>query len=384
MPKRLLLVDPLFHPKGGGPAVTYWALEALKGAYDVTLLAWGDARLEEGNRLSGTSLQPGEIRVVNPPIPVRWVGELLNAVDRDPWSIQRWALLMRTARILATQFDIVITTNGEACFGTPAMQYVHYPYLADGMSRPKPGGSFRRPWERTSGFTWSGMAANYAMANSDWTGERYRAFYGARAQTLYPPVPGPVCERPSAERENGFVAVGRFSGDKRLEMIIDVLAVVREHHPDLHLHLVGVRMPEEAGGAEYYQRLRRRVDQHPDWVFLEEGLPREALYKLLGQHRYGIHAKQEEHFGIAVAEMVRAGCITFTHRSGGQVEIVADDRLLFASEADAVAKILAVIGQPGLRQELQQHMFCQAERFSAQRFMRELREHVAVFVEARS
>ena len=34
----------------------------------------------------------------------------------------------------------------------------------------------------------------------------------------------------------------------------------------------------------------------------------------MGRSRYGIQAMENEHFGMATAEMTRAGCLVFAHR----------------------------------------------------------------------
>ena len=381
MRKSVLLVDPLFHSKGGGAAVTFWALEGLRRAYDVTLLSWGKVDFERGNRLFGTSLRPEQFDLRTPGRLTRWCGDLAFRLDRDPWSIQRWAFLLRTARRLAPSYDVTFTTNGEASFGVPGIQYVHYPYIGEaaGMTPSHQPAGKRRPWEIISGFDLASMRENRTLVNSDWTGEVFRSCYGGVTHTVYPPVPGPFRERPWLEREDGFVCVGRLNGDKRHGLIIDAVAAVRQRYPQVKLHIIGTPMPEEIDGHLYYEWLRRLVAENADWVRLHEDLSREALLDLLSRQRYGIHAKADEHFGIGVAEMVGAGCITFAHKSGGQVEIVADDRLLYDDAADAARRALFVMEHPAEQQALRAHLRRQAGLFSSQRFVADLCRHVEAF-----
>ncbi len=360
--------------------MAFWALEGLKRSYDVSLLAWGAVDFEEGNRLFGTALHRDDFRLLTPPALVRWGGDLASRLDVDPWSIQRWALLMRVARRLAPRFDAVLTTNGEVVFGVPGIQYVHYPYIAEAARRR--GWGARRPWETIAGFRHNSVPENRTLVNSDWTGNVYRTYYRGPTYTVYPPVPGVFPDVPWEAREDGFVCVGRFNGDKRHDLIIDAVAAVRERHPHVHLHLVGTPMPEEHGGAAYYDRLRRRVSENAGWLRIDESLAREAMLDLLSRHRYGIHAKQDEHFGIGVAEMVKAGCITFTHRSGGQVEVVGDERLLYDDAADAARRVLRVIERPDEQRDLRDHLQGQADLFSAQRFMDDLCGQVEAFLTA--
>jgi hypothetical protein len=88
----------------------------------------------------------------------------------------------------------------------------------------------------------------------------------------------------------------------------------------------------------------------------------------------------EEHFGMAPAEMVRAGMIVWVPRGGGQVEIVGDEPpLSFGTDEDAIEKIQAVLASPAEQERLRAYLKTQAERFGTERFVREVRDIVATF-----
>ncbi|HEY2992570.1 MAG TPA: hypothetical protein VGM22_07145, partial [Methylomirabilota bacterium] len=89
-----------------------------------------------------------------------------------------------------------------------------------------------------------------------------------------------------------------------------------------------------------------------------------------------IHGMLEEHFGMAPAELVRAGCLVWVHDAGGQVEIVDDPRLTYGSVEDAVAKIVATIRDPHETATLRKHLAERGAMFSTERFMREVRAAV--------
>lgn len=234
------------------------------------------------------------------------------------------------------------------------------------------------PWRIVSGFSFANAGRNQTLVNSRWTGCEFRRFYGDDAQldVLYPPVPGEFPHVDWKHREQGFVCVGRINSDKNLELLIDIVARLRELDPAFHLHLVGTPTPAEPGADAYYRRIRRRVEHSSQWLFLEESISREELIKLLCSHRFGIHGKTEEHFGIAVAEMVKAGCIVFAPSNGGPVEILADDRLLFDDADSAVRRIRKVVEEPDTQNELRHHLTRRADDFSAERFVHEARAHV--------
>jgi len=159
--------------------------------------------------------------------------------------------------------------------------------------------------------------------------------------------------------------------EKELDRVIDVLTAVRAAVPGVRLHLVGT--PGEP--RRYYRRILRRAASL-DWIAIHEDIPRVDLAALVASQRYGIHGMREEHFGMAPAEMVRAGCIVWVPDGGGQVEIVADPRLTYGSVDDAVAKIVRTLRDPGEEAALRAHLASRWPLLSTDRFMREVRAAV--------
>jgi hypothetical protein len=138
---------------------------------------------------------------------------------------------------------------------------------------------------------------------------------------------------------------------------------------------MGVREPHDRTG--YFERVQRWARQRAGWVHLHENLPRDQLSALIASQRYGIHGKEDEHFGIGVAEMVRGGCVVFTPNDGGQVEIVGrDDRLTFGTVDEAATRILAVLASPTQQQSLRAHLAARAEAFGAPVFCARIRDLV--------
>ena len=387
--KKVLLLQDGLEPAGGRAAVAAWMIEALKREYDLSVLTWSPPDVDRLNRFYGTSLSRSDFSAHWVPWLVRRVFEL----DPDPGSLQRLSLLMRVSRIVKGKYDAVITASGEVDFGRRGIQYVHFPLLHrhHAMWRSVHGLPWHgrlwallrgryRPWMLLSGYSFDDMTNNLTLVVSEWTRSRFRESYGAEATTVYPPVPGGFPDVPWAERENGFVCIGRISREKRLEQMIDILSKVREHDQDTHLHIIG----NPIAPWSYYHDLRRRVQEHASWVFLHENVSRGEMTELVARHRYGIHAKPDEHFGIAVAEIVKAGCIVFVPNDGGQVEIVGgDDRLLYRSAEDAVAKILRVMKDPDEQAALRRHLDSRRHLFSTEEFVRRIQDVVRQFLAER-
>ena len=90
---------------------------------------------------------------------------------------------------------------------------------------------------------------------------------------------------------------------------------------------------------------------------------------ILSRHLFGIQARLAEPFGISVAEMIKAGCITFVPNEGGQAEITDHPLLMYGSVDEAVDKIDTVLRKPKLQNELRDHLEIQGARLSANAFM---------------
>jgi glycosyltransferase involved in cell wall biosynthesis len=380
---RVLFVQPALDPPGGGNLVAAWMLEALRDEHALHLVAWRPPDLDACNRFYGTSLRPFDFELELVPAAARW----LARPSPLPLALLRHAYLVRRSARQVPRHDVLVTADNETDFGRRGIQYVHYPKLA--MARPAVDlhwyhasrallELYYRTCARLCRFSAERMRANLTLVNSDWIGGRVRALHGIEPITLHPPVPGVFPAVPWEKRENGFVCIGRISPEKRIETMIDVVARVRARGGDVRLHIVGT---DDHG--PYTRMIRGRVRENAAWVSLHEDLPRAELLRLVAHQRYGIHAMPDEHFGIAVAELVRGGCIVFVPNDGGPVEIVGrDDRLLYGSREEAVEKILATLGDADRQASLRARLAGRADLFSTARFVTRLRDIVREFAAA--
>jgi glycosyltransferase involved in cell wall biosynthesis len=285
---------------------------------------------------------------------------------------------------VGANFDLVIATNNEADVGRPGIQYVHFPRLEPIRAIHErrwyhwPSGlvaAYRAACNRLARYSPERMTANLTLTNSAWIADRVRALHGVPTTVLYPPVPGVFPPVPWVEREDRFVAIGRWSPEKRFGRIIDTIAAVRRAGQPVRLDIIGT-----PGPPDYTRAIRRRAAENAEWLSLHENLDRPTLLQRVARARYGIHQMPDEHFGIAVAEMVRAGCITFVPSDGGPAEIVGrHPPLLFASPQEATAKILAALTDQRLRTALRAHLAERAHVFSCERFVAQFRAIVNGF-----
>jgi glycosyltransferase involved in cell wall biosynthesis len=382
MGRRILLVQVSLQPPGGGNGVAAWFLKALARQHRVTVLSWRPVDVAPIDRFFGTSLR--EVGFDTLGVPHAWV----TMLDRlpIPASLLRNALLMRFTRRVSSRYEVVLGVHNEADFGRRGIQYVHYPtYL-----RPRPDVDMR--WyhqsrrllhayyglaDRAAGLSLERVRSNLTLANSDWTARHVERLLGVTVRTVYPPVVDPDPPLPWDERARRFLLVGRISREKEIERAMRILSRVRRHAPDVELTIVGTCAPE---ARRYYRGLVRLASSLGSWITFREDMSRKALRAMMASSRYGIHGMREEHFGMAPAELVRAGALVWLGRGGGQIEIVGgEDALLYDREEEAAEKIATVLSNPAEERRLREHLHGRGERFAPARFVDEVRDIVATF-----
>jgi glycosyltransferase involved in cell wall biosynthesis len=368
-----------FVAHGGVTMVVANMVEALQHDHEVTVYTFKSSPIEAINEVFGGQLQPDRVRV-----------ELLpccQGLQRHVKPLRSY-MLSRFCKRCPAPPDVWISGDNEMDFGCSGIQYIHFPvacaktkvlrYL--NMSQPRAAISAlkRTLLAPIFQFRAEAMTRNITLTNSHWTAERIREAYGIRAAVLYPPISDSRDELSEWHtRENGFVCVGRMSPDKNLELVIRIVSRLRRRGHDVHLHIVGL---SDAPG--YVRYLRRRYQTEMAWLFIQPNVTRAELRTLLGTHRFGIHGKRNEHFGIVVGEMLESGVIPFIPDSGGQVEILRNvESLWYTSEDDAVDRIEAVLRGQGISR-VQGLLSKLRGQFSPARFQNQFRGIVQSFANA--
>jgi glycosyltransferase involved in cell wall biosynthesis len=371
---RALVLHPSLKSPGGSSCLTAWALQALRQDFDVTLLSWTGVEARDLNATYGTDLRPENFAVEVPPRGLRaaFVGLPLRL------GLLRSGLLQKHARKLDAErrFDLIVSTDDAIDVHRHAVQYVHYPWtfyprLGDAYEWYHIGPVmrlYRAGIDRVCELSTARMAANTTLTNSAWTARRITEWYRTDAEIVHPPVPVECEALPWEKRDDTFACIGRIAPVKQLIETIDLIEQVRARGHEVSLLICG-----QCDDRRYERRLRAMAASRP-WVELLVGAPRQTLLARVGVCRYGIHVMPREHFGIALAEMVRLGLVCFAHRDGGTAEILGDGRLLFETPEQALAKICDVLAHPQALADIRARLADQAKQFSAQRFMAEFLE----------
>jgi glycosyltransferase involved in cell wall biosynthesis len=348
---------------------------------DLSLLTWVPVDYEGVNRFFGTSLKPGDFRVYRtPPFPSR----LMDALPTPAESIKMRFMQKWCRSLDATErFDVLISTNNEVDFGRRGIQYVHFPWAY--LVRPQVDfrwyhtgatlGIYRALCASLSEVSTERIRDNLTLVNSAFIADKVCQAYGANSIVLSPPVPGGFPGVRWTERQDAFLGIGRFSPEKRWEVAVDIVRRLRESGRNVTLTLICT--PDSTSCESH---IRKLALEHANWMTLHVNCSRQELTYLVTHHRYGIHPMQEEHFGIAPAELQRGGCLPFVHRSGGPMEIVGgDERLMFETVEDAVAKVARVLDSSTLQHELLEGASRRANEYTNEQFVERLRQIVDEF-----
>lgn len=376
--KKIAVIHPGLNPGGGSEAAAMWIMESLQYDHNVKLITVGRPNMRMLNEYYGTNLVEGRIGIV----PIKVPRPL-----RRHFDALRGHVLARRFWELSESFDLTISAYNVLGLKSKGLQFIgdfsfddnlrrrFDPHSAAGRGIIYRMSILRAPYllmgKLISGPAISNWKNNVTIANSSWTAGILKEVYSLTADVIYPPVYGDFPDLPWDKREDGFVCVGRLVPEKRIELILDILDEVRSAGLDIHLHIIGT-----SNDSRYQEHLRDLCRIKGRWVFFEGELFGNKKIDLIARHKYGIHGRRNEPFGIAPAEMVVAGCLVWVPNGGGQVEIVNHAGLIYENPHDASVKITAILNDQRLQSDIRAHLRKHTKNFSAERFVHEVKRVV--------
>jgi len=217
------------------------------------------------------------------------------------------------------------------------------------------------------------------IANSRYTAGWIRNRWGASAEVLSPPV---FLVEP-LEKQPWILGVGRFIGGIRSKRQIEIINMFKElvdaGLEGWQLHLAGT-----IHDRNYADQAVESAQGLP--VYFHFDIPRAELEALYGKSSIFWHAvgagvdpqknpDRMEHFGIATAEAMSAGCVPVVINRGGQPEIVdRNSGVLWDSYGECFEATLGLIRDDARRQRLSTNAIEAANRFSFPVFAERVRE----------
>jgi glycosyltransferase involved in cell wall biosynthesis len=271
------------------------------------------------------------------------------------------SVLQKTAKKIAPNYNLCISTYNEFDFGKKAIQYVHHPVFAqrDILQKyqivdsahflnkyPLLEKMYQFALRRYSGAKPSNWYNNITLTNSHFMSGVLKECGYSNSHVLYP---GFIELRKSASKtlkKKQIIALGRIEPDKHTLSVVEYYAEIQKSFPDLECIIAGT-----TPSPDYLNAVRSAISLRGANIRLELNRTREDVLTLLEESLYYINPKPFEHFGIAATEAIQAGCLPILHNSGGSKEIVEDAPLLYDSISDVVRIIKSFEQDASLRNQ---------------------------------
>jgi len=198
---------------------------------------------------------------------------------------------------------------------------------------------------------------NFFIANSRFTAEKIKAYYGRDAEVVYPPVDTDLFHpEPVPGGREYYLMAGRLLYYKRFDIGIGAINSLR-----FSLKVVG-RGPEEG-------KLKKLV-RSPYIEFIPQASDDDL--RLLYSNAKALIFPQTEDFGLVAAEALSCGTPIIAYGAGGGAEIV-ENRVtgLLVGEQTSAAFARALTEFEGMKWD-REHIVHRAERFSKRSFVKNI------------
>lgn len=187
------------------------------------------------------------------------------------------------------------------------------------------------PFQRSSSARERWYMSTYrgVITNSEFTARWVRRYWGAEARVFYPPV-RPIEPEPKHRR---ITAIGRFAGGARQKFQLEMVECFRRLEAaranGWELALCGL-----VESQEYLDKVRRAAEGLP--VTIHASVSRTELERIISTssifwHGTGVNDDEArsphlmEHFGIATAEAMSAGCVPVVIGKAGPKEVAGEE-----------------------------------------------------------
>ncbi len=310
---RIFIIHSSLNPAGGGERVAIEIIKLAKNmGHEVTLITTEPTDWDRIKRLIPHAVKPDRERSI------------------FPFKVKMFGIYSRLITPLgllgAGKYDLLINTHGDALPIVADITYMHFPMFAILEETPDAAKYSKslfwriyfEPYRRIVKY----LSKKYAekdvliLTNSEFSKNAIKKHVGKKALVVYPPVDVEeflkAGDNPPNKRDDRVVACGRFTPEKRYELIIEAA----EHLSDVEFAIIGARSGKVS--PPYISKLRRIIEEKKlRNVKLLVDYPRSEQLRLYSTSKVFMHAMVGEHFGIAVVEGMAAGLIPVVHRSGG-------------------------------------------------------------------
>lgn len=272
-------------------------------------------------------------------------------------SLFKYAIVCRYMRYLKLEYDLVVYTYGEGPkMECKTVRILHAPGLFSTLTEMLSYlGVDKKNGLYLSGrqfYAWSCRVIagpsteedpkTVTITNSKWTKGIVSRIWGIENSiVLYPRVSlnTDVHAAKQKKAKHSFIALGRIVPNKRLEDAIFIIDQLRSRGHDCEIDIVG------RSNIPYAQQLADTYRENPAVTFHPDASDEDKT-ALIARAQFGLHCYRNEHFGIAVAEMLLLGCIPIVFNGGGVTELIEDSRQRYSTLKEAVDNISLLLNLP--------------------------------------
>lgn len=380
---KTLLVHPQFSKIGGAEKVSLKIIELLISEFnaDLTVLTNTEFDIQKIKSQTGIVLNPNKIKVEIISLP---------SILSNKFFRTRMAFLHRKAKQLAPDFTLLISTYNELDFGSLALQYIHHPMLASNQFLSD---RYIAPELTTSKKIWAklyrrinflianrkitNIKTNITCCNSHFINDIYKEIYDVSSCVIYPSlVDEPSSDTKSIIKDKQILNISRFAPNKNVHSLLRTFDKINEQSPGFKFIIAGhIEYPN------YFRSLSEEVSKRTYDIELIPNCSREQILTLYEKSEYYINPKEYEHFGIAVLEAAKYGCLPLIHQSGGSVEIIPIPELQF-SDLDQIHDKIALLEKDlRLKQTIQQTLLNHISSFNEAAFKNDMSDLIQNYLE---
>ncbi|HWY79194.1 MAG TPA: glycosyltransferase [Candidatus Sulfotelmatobacter sp.] len=206
---------------------------------------------------------------------------------------------------------------------------------------------------------------DYFIANSKEVQARIKKFYRRDSKVIYPPVSVAVNKKQTVGERDYYFIVARIVGGKGLELAVETAKKL-----DIKLKIAGAP-------AGYYTGHKQLQEEATNNIEFLGRVSDEALVSLYSGAKAFLALATDEDFGITPVEAMLCGTPVIAYYGGGYKETIIDGKTGVFFYESTVASLTAAINQFEKMKFDPKICKKQAENFSKERFIHEIKAFIA-------
>jgi glycosyltransferase involved in cell wall biosynthesis len=314
---RIAIYHPNLNLFGGGETVALTIAEALSKDNSVDIFTPYDIDKKKLESFFGKDLS--KVNIVN-------FGSFIE--NLPILNSAKSSMLLRSIYSTLEKYDVVFDTCSNGMFDkklkTKTICYIHFPNF------PKKKKGLKSLMNSLLIFPENAFQYDKIFCNSNFTKSQVEKLTKKPLEVLYPPVD--IDKITSSKKKlNRIVSVGRFTEDKKHEVMIDAFKELYKDVKTYDLHLIGsFQENTELYKKSYFDMLKERARGYP--IFFHVNMPHDEVLRFLEESKIYWHARgygetdtlAYENFGITTVEAMAAGCVPIVINLGAQPEIIKE------------------------------------------------------------